>query len=338
MRFMDLMLINNIFGIILTKAYMKNDIYNTQFEQGRLEDAGAFPRVVLIDTVSFCNLKCSMCIHKDMTRPKGVMNWNLFTRLVDEIAFENNATRVWMVFFGEPLILKRKKPSIFDMISYAKRKGLQDVVINTNANLLDEASALGILESGLNAVYIGIDAFSPKTYKKIRVGGDYIKTVNNVLNFIRTKKTGHFNKPEIFVQFVEMGLNKDEKDDFIRFWEKQGVTVKVRPMVSWAGRIEAQNLVLDNRDRWPCYWSMQTMSIIHTGRVVTCAVDLDAQFIAGDAREQTLKQIWNGKLKEIRNLQLAGKYDALPEICRNCKDWQSARADYYFQNYTCLES
>jgi hypothetical protein len=35
---------------------MKQSIYETQKQQGRLEEAGAFPKVVLIDTVSFCNL------------------------------------------------------------------------------------------------------------------------------------------------------------------------------------------------------------------------------------------------------------------------------------------
>ena len=130
---------------------------------GRIHDAGEFPRVILIDTISFCNLRCSMCFHNRMKRKKGIMPWPLFTKIIDEIAEVDKTVRVWMVFFGEALLLKRRKPSIFDMIAYAKNKGLTDVVLNSNANLLDEKAARGLIASGLDAIYIGIDAFHPET-------------------------------------------------------------------------------------------------------------------------------------------------------------------------------
>ncbi|MBZ0156980.1 MAG: radical SAM protein [Alphaproteobacteria bacterium] len=307
-------------------------IFTAQQQQGRLDDAGVFPKVVLIDSVSYCNLLCSMCVHKKMTRPKGIMPWNLFTRIIDEVAAEDKDARVWMVFFGEALILKRRDPSIFDMIAYAKGKGLTDVVLNSNANLLDDHAARGLINAGLDAIYIGLDAFTPETYAKVRVGGNYRKTVDNILHLIELKKEMRAAKPEIFVQFVEMDSNRAEKEDFIRFWNSHGVKVKIRPKVSWAGMIDAPNLVLGNEERWPCYWAMRTMSITDTGKVVTCAVDLDARFIAGDITKQTLKEVWNGTLKELRRLHNEKRFGELPENCRDCRDWQSARADYHSIN------
>ena len=273
-----------------------------------------------------------MCVHPEMGRGKGVMSWGLYTKIIDEIAETNKDVRVWDVFFGEALILKKRVPSIFDMIVYAKEKGLTDVVINSNANLLDEEAAAKLIKSGLDAIYIGIDAFMPETYAKVRVGGDYEKTVQNVINLIGLKKELNADNPKVFVQFVEMDINKDEKEAFIKFWSDHGASVKIRPKVSWAGLIEAPNLVLGNDARWPCYWAMQTMSITDTGKVVTCAVDLDARFIAGDVNKQPLKEIWNGRLKEVRQLHLSKRFSELPENCRDCKDWQSARADYYSVN------
>ena len=308
---------------------MKTEIYQTQVEQGRLEDAGSFPKVILIDTISYCNLRCSMCVHKEMVRKKGIMPWNLFTKIIDEIAEVDKHVRVWMVFFGEALLLKRKTPSIFDMIAYAKSKGLTDVVLNSNGNLLDHKAAKGLIESGLDAIYIGIDAFKPETYVKLRVGGNYEKTVNNVVNLIELKRQMNSENPKVFVQFVEMDINTNEKEDFIKFWAAKGAIVKIRPKVSWAGMINAPNLILGNEERWPCYWAMQTISITDTGKVVTCAVDLDAKYVAGDVNEKPLKEIWNGGLKKLRHLHISKKFEDLPEICRDCKDWQSARADYY---------
>ncbi|MFA6030752.1 MAG: radical SAM protein [Elusimicrobiota bacterium] len=308
---------------------MVESIVARQKREGRLTPAAEFPKVVLIDTVSHCNLRCSMCVHPRMRRKKGIMPWPLFTKLIDEIAREDKGARVWLVFFGEALILKNRKPGIFEMIAYAKAAGLRDVVINSNANLLDDRAARRLIESGLDAVYIGLDAFSAETYSRLRVGGDYRKTVDNVLNLLRLKRELRAKKPDVFVQFVEMPENRAERPAFVRFWKRHGATVKIRPMVSWAGEIRAGNLVLGNDQRWPCYWAMRTLSVTDSGKVVLCAVDLDAQYIAGDARRRSLKEIWNGKLARLREHHLRGRWSKLPKLCADCRDWQSARADYY---------
>lgn len=307
----------------------QEQIRDEQWKRGRLQDAGDFPRVVLIDTVSYCNLRCSMCVHKEMTREKGIIRWPLFTKIVDEIAATDKDVRVWMVFFGDPFILKGTTPSIFDMVAYAKGRGLTDVVLNSNGNLMDEAAARKLIASGLDAIYFGVDAATPETYAKLRVGGDYQKAVNNIRTLIDLEKSLGSPTPTVVVQFVEMEENAHEKEAFIAFWNAAGAQVKIRPKVSWSGMIEAPNLVLGNEDRWPCHWAMQTMSISDQGKVVTCAVDLDARFVAGDITTQTLKEVWTGELRRLRELHLAGAFAQLPPNCRDCRDWQSARSDYY---------
>lgn len=311
---------------------VEESVYQSQKSAGRLKETEHFPKVVLLDTVSYCNLRCVMCVHQDMKRKRGFMPWPLFTRIIDEIAEEDRNTRVWMVFFGEALIRKRKKPTIFDMIAYAKGKGLTDVVLNSNGNLLDEPAARRLIDAGLDSIYFGIDAATAESYRRIRVGGDYIRTVENIRNLIRMVREANGAGPEVFVQFVEMEENRSEKEDFVAFWTREGAKVKIRPKVSWAGMVEAPNLVLCEEARWPCHWAMQTMSITDTGKVVTCAVDLDARFVAGDINDQTLKEVWRGHLGKLRRLHREGRFGELPENCRRCRDWQSARADYHMVN------
>ena len=49
-----------------------------------------FPDMIPIDNISFCNLRCSMCSHNGMLRQPGIMNMELFKKIIDEIAAENH--------------------------------------------------------------------------------------------------------------------------------------------------------------------------------------------------------------------------------------------------------
>lgn len=285
-----------------------------------------FPNTVLIDTVSFCNLRCSMCAHKDMKRKKGIMEWSLFKKIIDEIAKVDKNTRVWMAFFGESLVLKRTKPSIFEMILYAKSAGLKNVFLNSNGCLLDKESSEKLIASGLDEIYIGIDAFSEETYNKTRVGGIYTQVVHNVLDLIDVKKKKGAKNFKIHVQFVEMEENAKERDAFINYWISKGVDVKIRQKLSWAGLVDnASNNDLGNRHM--CYWMMNSMSITDAGDVAICAADPEARFIAGDIGKQSIKKIWNGNLKNLREFHEKEEWDKLPYPCNECNDWKISYAD-----------
>ena len=87
-----------------------------------------FPDRVYVESTNVCNLDCIMCptgLHID-TRPKGFMEWDLYTSIIDEIA--PWAEAVVLHSWGEPLLHKR----IIDMIRYAKDRGLW-VETSTNA-------------------------------------------------------------------------------------------------------------------------------------------------------------------------------------------------------------
>lgn len=297
----------------------------------RRKDSGLFPDVILIDTVNYCNLRCSMCGRRKMKRTGGMMNPNLFHKIIDEISQKNKKARVWLVFFGDPFMLQDK---FYPLIAYAKGKGLEDVVVNTNGLLMDEKHSFRLVKSGLDAIYIGIDAFSPETYSKLRVGGNYERVLENVNKLLEIKHEMKAEKPAVFVQFVEMEENKHEKEDFIKYWVKQGALVKIRPKISFAGGTVAKNLD-PNVKRYPCYWAMRSINILYDGRVCLCACDYDGKFIAGNVSKNSIQNIWLGPLKKIRELQEKGEYHLLPDFCRSCLDWQGATAKYKLPNKSC---
>lgn len=289
-----------------------------------------FPGTVLVDNISACNLRCSICDHRNVRRYRPVQSMDraLHDRIIDEIASENPSARVWEVFFGDPFLLK----DISSRIRYAKDKGLSDVVLNTNGQLMDQKRAMAVIKAGLDAIYVGIDAARADTYSGIRVGGDFETAVKNVLGY-RDLLAGHGSPHQkLFVQFVVLDSNAAEVDEFRAFWNREGVNVKIRPKVSWAGLVDAENLTgNDLLIRKPCYFLMQTMNICADGRVALCSVDVHCRVECGNLNEASMKDIWrNGPLAEYRRMHREGRFDDLPDMCRQCRDWQSAYADYSY--------
>lgn len=139
----------------------------------RVTEARDFPEVVLIDNTNACNLRCSMCDHKNMRRYRKVqtMDYGLYTRLMDEIAKENPNARIWQIFFGDPFLCK----DMPQRIRYAKDQGLTDVVLNSNGMLMTPDKGRAVIEAGLDAMYVGIDAARAETYEQVRVGGGSTK-------------------------------------------------------------------------------------------------------------------------------------------------------------------
>jgi radical SAM protein with 4Fe4S-binding SPASM domain len=304
---------------------MFEKIDNKEILKNRIRDEknNTFPEVILIDTISYCNLRCSMCPHKEMKRTPNIMDFDLYKKIIDEISIKKPDARIWITFFGEGLMLY----DLPEKIRYAKEKGLKDVVLNTNGVLFTEEKSKKLIQAGLDYIYVGIDAFKEETYLKFRVGGNLEKVTNGVLNYKKLLKKYGNDHQDIFVQFVEMDENKNELNDFIKFWRENDIKCKIRPMVSWAGKVEAKNL--KNEDyRIPCNWGMNTINIADNGKVCLCSVDLNCENIMGDITKNSIEEVWNSSLKEFRENQIMGNWDKLPLFCKNCNDWQSSYAKY----------
>jgi MoaA/NifB/PqqE/SkfB family radical SAM enzyme len=270
-----------------------------------------------------------MCDHKNVGKHRKiqVMDINLYKKIIDEIAIVDPNIRVWQIFFGDPFLCK----DMAHRIRYAKNKGLTDVVLNTNGQLMTPQRSLPLIEAGLDAIYVGIDAATADTYKKIRVGGSFQKAIDNALSYRDLLREKGRKSQKLYVQFVVSDINKDEIESFKAFWYNQDVAVKIRPKVSWAGLVEANNLnANDTLERRPCYWLMRTLNICADGRIALCSVDVHCRVPSGDVNHNSIRQIWkNGALKKYRRMQLDGCYKNLPSICFNCADWQSGYAEFY---------
>jgi radical SAM protein with 4Fe4S-binding SPASM domain len=247
------------------------------------------------------------------------MSDKLYKKIINEIAKNSpQETIVWYAFMGEPLILRE---DLFAKIKYAKKKGVKNIFLNTNAIFLDDKIVDLTLASGLDKIIVSIDAFKPETYKKIRCGGDYTLLKKNVLNLLNKKKHLSVAKPEVVVQFIVMDDNRKEEKLFKDYWLGKGATVKIRRKLGWGDCIAETDLVIPQEKRdMPCPWLMRQMVILWNGQVAQCDADYDGIYSAGNVNKNTIYKIWNGELKKRRLKHTANNFDFKP--CLSCNDWQ----------------
>lgn len=289
-----------------------------------------FPPQVVIELTSLCNFSCAHCNHKDLKRKKGSMDEALFKKIIDEIVDVNPDTEIWPTFYGEAFILGDR---LFPLLRYAEKRGARNLVLNSNGSLLHRKDWIDqILTSGLKRFILSLDGFSAETFESIRVGGKRDEIFASVERLLDRKKELDLEYPVIQCQFSLMDQNKDEFPEFKKYWEDRGAEVKSRNMLSWtnSGSVVANNLDYNSNFRIACPWGNNTMAIHFNGDVVACAVDYEGRFVAGNARENSLKQIWDGPHRKLlREKHASHDWATLPEVCRTCPDWQTAGATYH---------
>lgn len=280
-----------------------------------------FPLYVIVEPTNICNLACEMCPSPKQSRLRGIMSMDIWKKIMDEVAEISPDSLVWPAIMGEALTAG---DAFIDMLEYAHQKNLK-VIWNTNAILLNDEWIQRIMASGLQEIIIGLDAVSEEVYRRVRIGGDFHKAVENACKLLERNN----GKTRVTMQFIEQDSNARETESFKQFWLAQGAVVKVRPRLGWGNAVETPNLVLQQGERMgPCPWIIRTVSIHWNGIVVQCDGDWDQQWPAGDLSEQSLEEIWNGELAKRRQRHRNMDFDFEP--CRDCKDWQAGLSEFFY--------
>ncbi len=285
-----------------------------------------FPTDILIETIAYCNLKCIMCPQSRLSRPKGKMSFELWKKIIDEVASKSPQTKIWPALMGEPLLLGDEN---FRMIRYAKDRGIQYIALNSNLGVFRKDMIDGFFDSGLDELIVGIDAFTPETYAKIRVGGDLETLVENIHFIIDEKEKRGLSHPIVTLQYIVMDENEHEEEAFVDYWVKQGkkLKLKVKPRTGWSEAVEPWRGIVNvsQQDRHlPCTWLLRQMTIFWDGHVPQCDGDWDGKTRFGDVNRQSIEEIWNGSLKTLRNRHMQLDFNFYP--CNKCEDWQAGRS------------
>jgi sulfatase maturation enzyme AslB (radical SAM superfamily) len=263
------------------------------------------PDIVQIESTNLCNAKCVFCPRDEMHRRQGVMDVDLFRKIVDECA-ALGITHVRVHNYGEPFLDKQ----LVEKVRYAKQRGIAEVGMISNGSLISEEIARGMIEAGLDAINISVDAAGKEVFERTRLNLDYDTVIGNIRTLVRLRGELGKKRPRLILSFVRQDNSADEQA-FIREWGAVADKIHITDLHNWAGTLHERSNV-----RYPCYRLWQTFTVLWDGRVSLCCADYDGRNVLGDLRTSTIAAIWNSPAyRAVRRQHLDS---GGPEICRSC--------------------
>ena len=158
----------------------------------RPEKAKNKPIHLQIEPTTVCNLKCVFCVReKNVFRPKS-LSIEKFQEVFDQV----QPARVTFAGDGEPTLC----PDIFKMIAHARDNGAKTII--TSNWTTGPRIAEKVIDAGLSALRVSIDAATAKTYVTMRKADYHDTIVDGIRKLQELKKERGVATPDVGFEYV----------------------------------------------------------------------------------------------------------------------------------------
>jgi len=293
-----------------------------EYIQNISEEAPFFPQHIHIEPTNSCNLRCIHCIQEAMTRKRGIMPWEVYTKIIDEIA--PLGCSITLDVQGEPLL----HPQIIDMIEYAKKKNLH-VSLLTNGTRLNEDISVRLIDLKLDRIVFSFDAINKELFEIIRKKANFENTLRNILFFI---KSNYEEGSPVFIclSIIRQKATENHIDQYKQFFNKMPInTIFVSDLLTMSGgssvasEIRLPEYRKTDKSEWPiCRIGWEDMTVNWDGTVCPCPLDYNIIWSAGNIKDKTLREIWSSEeFKTFRRAHLTRNYTLIEKegkLCSEC--------------------
>jgi radical SAM protein with 4Fe4S-binding SPASM domain len=272
-----------------------------------------FPDEIYVELTNACNARCTICATQAMTRPRQVMDFNLFRKIINECG-RHGAHRILPFLHGETLLV----PGVLDYFRYIRKVSPgSHVNLTTNGSKLSgEVSRAILQEDLLDSLILSMEGADKETYERMRAGLSFEEVRDNFQRFIRLRSELGKRKPTVHVSMVVVDQNRHCKANMAELW-KDADEVRFSVFFNWAGKVQGRSLKSGYRLNF-CERLYHYVTILVDGRVAMCCFDSDGEYIVGDTRRQTIEEVWRSAEFEQKRRQLfARDFSSLP-LCSRC--------------------
>ncbi|MDY0092782.1 MAG: radical SAM/SPASM domain-containing protein [Candidatus Vecturithrix sp.] len=195
-----------------------------------------FPKHLLIETTTRCNLRCKQCAH--------VINKYAFADMQLETFYKlrplfQTTEQVALYGHGETFLY----PHFFEMLAELKQHDIF-VYVTTNGTLITRDVARRLIELELDRLAFSLDAATPELFNEIRRGADFEKVLHNIRTLNTMKKQArHDEKPVLSIMYCAMQSNIQELPKLVRLADELNMTHGVAVMNIYEYGISGESLV-----------------------------------------------------------------------------------------------
>lgn len=219
-----------------------------------------------IEVTNRCNLSCTTCMRRTWDEPAGDMDAATFTRLLEGLRAFSPPPRVFFGGLGEPLLHR----DIVDMVRQTKALGGQIELI-TNAILLTPDLSRGLIEAGLDGLWVSLDGATGNGYAAVRRGGTLDAVVANLMSFRRQRRPAINPAPALGIAFVATRDNVADLPALLNLGRRVGASrYSVSNVLPHSAEMATQTLV------GGCLWQRSARPTPYTPRTEVAKMHLDA--------------------------------------------------------------
>ena len=172
----------------------------------------ALPSRLYIECTAACNISCfQACCAPETgitrTRQAGMLDWDVFTRVVDEAG--PTLVRIDFFNYGEAFLHKRA----VEMCAYIKTK-FPHIYLYTSTNglALNDEKARRLVQSGIDEVTFSIDGASQDTYARYRQRGRFDLAIANLRAMADEKSQSGRDVPQLNWRYILFKWNDHDEE------------------------------------------------------------------------------------------------------------------------------
>lgn len=280
------------------------------------------PKVAVLDIVSSCNAFCPFCPRQFCdSPPQGIMNPEVFRRIVSGLKEFQTIQSVRLYAYGEPLL----HPHFPDFVRILAQTGW---TISLSTNLTNAEKQLEALME-VDRLQYSIEGWDKQSYERLRKGLSFEKTFQAVQLIddlvIHRRRLGK-KTPIRVIRLV--ATRKTDIQAFKTLWEPFVDRIEIDPLlpaIEWDAtktcfkRVFPPSLrdemfpLVPRRFPITCREPFESITINSGGKVVLCCTDFSGELTFGDFRN--LRKAWfSRKLWKIRAQFLSQHLT----YCREC--------------------
>ncbi len=317
------------------KSFKNFVLYSTN-KNKIIENLNKNIRFLSIETTNICNANCIFCAYQYQSRPMGIMDMDLFKRIVKQYAGKNIGNVNLTPTVGEPLADKY----LIERIRFIRKfKNINKIGIYTNLISLKNFDLKEFVSSGLTDLGVSASGFDKDMYERVYRSKMYTKVYNNLIDLL--KINNELGKPINIT--IDLRSDLSFKDTFnlpdhkklLNYIDNNKFFYKFR-YDNWAGKIKQTDLLgimklrskfninFNNIRNSPCSEYYSGPHIYWNGDVGICGCrDVDAkELIIGSTKDSKsdINEIWSNKKRD----KLIKNFMTQPEsICQNCSHYNN---------------